>query len=73
MLECARTFQNYRAIVALEQNILCHAVGEKRKKIHVSSNRERIGRIPLIREQRYYYFIIRLRIIFNGNKLHRYD
>ena len=32
-------------IAKLGQNILRHSVGEKRKRIHVSSNRERIGRI----------------------------
>ena len=53
MLECARRFYNKQAIVKLK-NILRHSVGEKRKKIHVSSNRERIGRYmrPALKETR---------------------
>ena len=32
-------------IAKLGQNRLCHSIGKKRKKIHVSSNREQIERI----------------------------
>ena len=72
MLECARIFYNNRAVVKLEKHIKSFCRREE-KKIHVSSNRERIGRTRKQRsERRDYSLIITLRIAFNGNRLHRY-
>ena len=72
-----REYSSTFEIAKLGQNILRHSVGEKRKKIHVSSNRERIGVYCILQEQRPkrrdYYLIIKLRITFNGDKLHRHD
>ena len=56
-LECAMTFYNKRAVVKLEKHITSakekrYIVGEKRKKIHVSSNRERIGRTSILHTAR---------------------
>ena len=40
MLECARTFRNYRAIVALGQNILRHYYWREEKQEINQANRD---------------------------------
>ena len=77
MLECARTFYNKQAVVKLEKHItsFCRRKEKKRYMYRAIETNRTLYRI--IQEQRSkrrdYYHIIKLRITFNGDKLHRYD
>ena len=80
MLECAGTFQNYRAIMALGQNVLRHYCWREEKREKRFMHRAIESALDVILhntgaalKERDYYLIIKLRITFNGDKLHRYN
>ena len=83
MLECARTFQNYQAIVALGQNILvlCHYCWreEKREKRYMHRAIESTSDVIIhntraaLKETRLLSYNKTTNYFYNGDKLHRYD
>ena len=78
MLECTRTFYNKRAVVKLEKHITSFCRRKEKKYMYRAIESESdVYRIIRVQEQRSkrhdYYLIIKLRITFNRNRLHRYD
>ena len=81
LLEPNRIYENISLLATLDKNTLRHYCRAKREKgqENTSSNRKRIAAITshntrvVLHRRRDLYFIIKLSITFNANKLHRHD